>query len=568
MTTGTRVPDKQTAKDQPAVPITGRIVNLEARPVVGATVQVTQITRPKGKDLTPWIDAVKRGERIAYEHLVYEPPIGAEEKHPTTTTDAQGRFRFDGIAPERLVELTIQGPTIAFKLLQVITRRIEPIAAPGYLSHHGPGLRTVYGPEFTFTAAPGRPVEGVIRDARTNQPMANVAVRTDQYTGSNWGGIKDLMTRTDSHGRFRLVGLPKGRGNGLLIVPDDDQPYFMQEVAVPDPPGIGPVPVEIALHKGIWIQGKVTDKETGKPVEGAWMHYIPFLENTFAQATPEFGQARNVDGTGYQDRYQTRADGTYRLVGLPGRAIVGAVTFSGKPYVQGAGAESIKGMDEKGAFPTYSNPVIASRFFPISMKEINPPEGAESIQLDLELVPGTKARIRVVNPQGQPVTGVTAAGRIGRDRQDRESQKAAEFDVITLAPGEDRVVLVRHEGRKLGRAVHIHEGDDKKGPVTITLERLAMITGRAADADGNPISGATIRVVPYPQTSGGFSLELGRFATGEGGRFSLANVPTGCEYRLYFESGNGTKDTKFTRCSATVRPGETTDVGEIRFKND
>src|SRR5439155_224969 len=188
------------------VPITGRIIDLEGRPVAGATVQITFITRAKGDDLTAWIEAVKRGEPpwIADQNLVHEPPITPEEKQPKATTDAQGRFR--------------------------------------------------------------------------------------------------------------LIGLPKGLGNRLLIVPNDDQPYFMQEVAVPDPPGIAPVPVEIALHKGIWIQGKVTDKETGEPVGGARLHYFPFLENPFAQANPGFDNNGSTGGTSsYQQRYQTKADGTYRL---------------------------------------------------------------------------------------------------------------------------------------------------------------------------------------------------------------------------------------------------------------
>ncbi len=415
----------------------------------------------------------------------------------------------------------------------------EPIPAPGYASHHGPGFQTVYGPDFTFTVAPGRPVEGVVRDARTKQPMASVEVRSEHFAGSDWAGIRDLKTRTDAQGHFRLVGFPKGRGNQLLVVPNDDQPYFMQEVDVPDPTGIAPVPVEIALHKGIWIQGKVTEKETGKPVEGAWLHYLPFLENPFAQATPEFGADRNVDGTSYQDRYKSRADGTYRLVGLPGRAIVGAVVYSDKPYLRGAGSESIKGMDKNGNFPTYFNPVWAGRLFPTSMKEINPPGGTEVVHLDLELFRGSKLRIRVVDSQGQPVTGVKVSGRIGRDRRDQEPQKDAEFDVVTLAPGEDRIILVQHEGRKLGKAVHVHEGDDKKGPVIIALEPLATITGRASDADGNPVSGATIRCQPSPQSPGGFSLNLGQFATGEGGKFTLSNVPTGCDYQLYLESRGG-----------------------------
>ncbi len=491
------------AAEPSKMPIAGRIVDLEGRPVAGATVQIRQITKPKGDDLTPWIEAVKRGEPpwTAYNHLVYEPPISPEDKRPKATTDAQGRFRFDGLAAERLVELVIQGPTIAFTPVEVITRRVEPIPASGFPSQHGPGSQTIHGADFTFTAVPGRPVEGIIRDAKTNQPMAGVEVRSEHFAGSNFAGINDLRTRTDAQGHFRLVGFPKGRGNQLLIVPNDDQPYFMQEVDVPDPLGIAPVPVEIALHMGIWIQGKVTDKETGKPVPGTWLHYFPFLDNKFAQATPEFGPGREVDGTSYQDRYQTKADGTYRLVGLRGRAIVGAVSHSEKPYLRGAGFESIKGMDQKGILPTYFNPVYISRFFPHSMKEINPPDGAEVVHLDLELYSGAKARLRVVDSQGKPVVGVKAAGRIGRGAYDRKDQEA-EFDVLNLAPGEDRMVLVRHEGRKLGKAVHVHEGDDQERPCD-RCSRTACEYHRSLDGRGRQPglrgdqSGPTL--IPSPQ---------------------------------------------------------------------
>src|SRR5262249_40519285 len=160
-----------------------------------------------------------------------------------------------------------------------------------------------------------------------------------------------------------------------------------------------------------------------------------------------------------------------------------------KPYRRGAGAESIKGMNEHGHFATYSNPVIAGRYFPTLMKEINPPEGIETVHLDLELDPGAKVHLRVVDPQGKPVDGVKAAGRRERGRYDREAQPQAGFDVVTLGPGEDRMVLLRHEGRKLGRVIHVKEGDDKKGPVVVTLEPAATITGRILDADGNPVSG-------------------------------------------------------------------------------
>ena len=97
---------------------------------------------------------------------------------------------------------------------------------------------------------------------------------------------------------------------------------------------------------GVMITGTITDKATGKPVAGARLHYLPFLENTFVQALPEFDKDGNVEG--FQHRYVTGADGTYKLVGMPGRAIVGVDGDGKVPYRSGAGSEAIKGLDKNG----------------------------------------------------------------------------------------------------------------------------------------------------------------------------------------------------------------------------
>jgi hypothetical protein len=378
-------------------------------------------------------------------------------------------------------------------------------------------------------------------------------------------GTTTLKTRTDAEGRFRLVGFPKGPGNKLLIEPNDDQPYFMQETGIADPPGLGTIRVEVGLHKGLWVEGKLTDKETGAPVAGAWLHYLPFFENKFALRTPEFHPGGYVDAGGQQQRYKSKADGTYRLVGLPGRAIVGAVVYMGKPYRRGAGSESIQGMNQHGNFTTWSNPVLAGRYFPTSMKEINPAEGTETIHLDLTLDPGAKVHLCVVDPQGKPVTGVKTGGRRDRGHYGEEAEAQATFDVVTLGPGEDRMVWLVHEGRKLGRVIHVKEGDGKNGPVVVALEPCATITGRIVDPDGNPVSGATIR--PGLKPGGDFSLRLPQIACGRDGRFTVPNVPTGCDYSLFAESWAKITQRRFAFKDAAVRPGETTDVGDIPLKD-
>jgi protocatechuate 3,4-dioxygenase beta subunit len=151
------------------VPIMGRIVDLEGRPIPGVTVRVESTYKAKGSGLTHWMEAVRRGERtwLAYKHLEKdeENPSGKAE------TDAQGRFRLEGLGAEKVVSLFIEGPTVAHTKVRVVTRQIEPFPARGFGYEYGPSTDTIYGADFTLTAAPGRVVEGVVRDAKDGTVM-------------------------------------------------------------------------------------------------------------------------------------------------------------------------------------------------------------------------------------------------------------------------------------------------------------------------------------------------------------------------------------------------------------
>ena len=73
---------------------------------------------------------------------------------------------------------------------------------------------------------------------------------------------------------------------------------------------------------------------------------------------------------GHQDRYESKPDGTFEVIGLPGRAIVGAECV-GRPYRRGVGADEIAGMTERGHFPTYGNPLPANKKWLNTLVEID-----------------------------------------------------------------------------------------------------------------------------------------------------------------------------------------------------
>jgi hypothetical protein len=91
------------------VPLEGRIVDPGGRPVVGATVRVLEFTAPENEDLTPWLEAVQRGEDYDVTREVLDgggkmivPAASQQFQHilPAATTDAEGRFRMEGIGRE------------------------------------------------------------------------------------------------------------------------------------------------------------------------------------------------------------------------------------------------------------------------------------------------------------------------------------------------------------------------------------------------------------------------------------------------------------------------------------
>ncbi len=563
-------PAPEPKKEAATMPINGRIVDRQGRPVAGVQVKAGGYRTFKAGGLTAWLDATRGGK----------PPwiaaVGAEaeghEQAPEaarrgTTTNADGRFRLDGYPAEAVVDLKIEGERVAYAEVDVATRRMEPVPAPGVANQFGPGTMTILGADFTLVATPSRPILGVVRDAQTGAALAGVEVRSYRFAGSNFVGTMVNRTTADDQGRFRLDGMPAGAGNKLLIVPTDEQPYPMQEAAVPDATGDEVATVEVALARGIWIVGKITDADTGRPVGGARLAYLPFLDNPFARANPVFDTNGNAAAAGFQDRYLSRADGTFRLVGLPGRAIVGAIQPEERRYLAGDGAGTIAGIDAQGMFPTFSNPIPPGKLWPTAMREINPPAGLEIVRLDLEFRTGPSVRLRVADAAGAPVGGAMTRGLGGRSSYERDPLPGAEATARNLRPDEARHVLIWHKERRIGKVAQVRAGDDSGGPVAVTLEPLASLTGAVVDATGRPAPGARVRADVAP--GGGFSLALPEVLADPRGRFVVPAVPVGGEYGLMVEIGQAGDDYHYGALGgdnpAAVRAGMATDVGAIHL---
>jgi hypothetical protein len=255
------------------VPIVGRIVDLEGNPVPGATVRVLQINAAPDEGLDRWFQAVKAEKGLSLQ--LEQEYLGRETiaPSPTVSADSDGRFRLAGVGRDRLILAQLDGPTIVSEYLHILTRPGDPVVATEYEGRPGDEpriLTTYYGAAFQHAASPCKPIVGVVRDEQTRKPLPGVEIRS-RALATRPHFLRDIVrTTTDAEGRYRLTGMPKGKGNRIAAVPGRDAPYPIRSVEIPDGPGLEPVAVDVELRRGVWIEGRITDKATGRPSGEPW----------------------------------------------------------------------------------------------------------------------------------------------------------------------------------------------------------------------------------------------------------------------------------------------------------
>jgi RNA polymerase sigma factor (sigma-70 family) len=453
----------QLAKDD--VAIRGRILDLEGKPIAGVTVRVDGLSVPAKGDLTPWLKALeankKDGYAVEYEHLERFDFSEDLRLYPAVVTDAEGRFEIKGVGRERVVHLVLEGATIARGRVSVYTRPGKPIHALEFARNPEGGQLHYYGSAFDHLAAPTRPIVGVVRDKDTGQPLAGVTIQSDQFAGSNVSGDSSVRTVTDKEGRYRLVGMPKGTGNIIKAAPAPGQPYLQSKHQVEDAMGFEPVTVDFTLRRGVVIKGRVLDKVTRQPVY-AHVQYRVFLDNPHRLEVPHWTT----------DYYlQTEDDGTFQVVGLPGRGLIVARGW-GDHYRMGIGADRIEGKDTRNRDVTFllTAPGLCETNTFHTYVEVNPAKGAESVTCEVVLDPGTMPHGTVVAPDGKPLAGAKAMGLTAYNTHrnwTRAPLKTAEFTVWGLGPTEEREVVFVHEGKQLTGTVRVR--GDAKEPLIVKL---------------------------------------------------------------------------------------------------
>jgi hypothetical protein len=480
-------------------PIRGHLIDLEARPVRDAKVEVMSYveTISSGVDeALASILAMKKEDRLALSlrnqgHEFVSPSI-----LPSVNTDSDGRFELRGFGRDRMVELRISAPHLTATIAHVLTRSIKPIQ----LRFHD-----VFGSQFERAIPPSVPVEGLITDEETGKPIPGARIL--QFSVNNINGLwAYLSATTDAHGHYRIEGLDTGSINEFTIL-ISDLPYFSAAFGIDPAKALEPIRKDLKLRHGVWVVGRAYDRATGKPVSGA-VSYIPFQSNEFAR------KFRDGRGRAPGQGSSAGADGNFRAVVMPGRGVLCLQCRSGD-YRFDFGKSEIK---------EFANPSPSRRrnresdYLPSdryhSVREIDVPPNAEEVRADLSVEPGQNVVLKLTDVAGKPLAGIDTYGLRFPDPAFRNGrgQMFVDGDSATLYasyPGEARRIWLKHRASGLTRLFDfVTKGGETER--TIVLEPPAVVTGRLINGDGTPLSRApisTFNVLPgwqWPPGLGAF----------------------------------------------------------------
>ena len=207
------------------VPVSGRVLDADGRPVAGAKLMVTGVCAAKGGDDGMFVTAVQLG---LFQHAFAKGWVGPLPAQPALlTTGADGRFKVSGVGRDRVVSLLVEGRGIATATLGV------------------------HGVSFEHQAEVSRPIRGVVRDKDTGKALAGVTVfwqSTSTTAATNWPLAAAEPPRT-RRGVTNCSGAPKSSGYGRAGGEAGERGSSTSErtLKLEDAPGLDPLTVDIEL---------------------------------------------------------------------------------------------------------------------------------------------------------------------------------------------------------------------------------------------------------------------------------------------------------------------------------
>jgi RNA polymerase sigma factor (sigma-70 family) len=549
------------------VPVEGRVLNLEGKPVAGATIRTLWAFHPAGGNLDRWLaglpllapqsgpwkalDGLEGVSKSNLLHLHLLKQHGFDPAVPTTRTGADGRFTVRGIGRERVAVLRVEGPGIETQIVSVTTRPRQPVTVPLFtcaVITGAPGLNvrqeeTLHGSAPTVVVGPDRRVSGVVTDVDTGKPVAGAVIRSDHAAGGRMDNYLAQAT-TDTAGRFTLTGLPMSQWTALRVESPADQPYLPAVVSITPPPGLGPVQVNPKLKRGVWLTGRVFDRVSKAPVR-VQFNYGAEPDN------PHLPVAVQLAHEFF--RYSRSNDGRFRTAVLPGRGYL-AVWLdppSDAAYERG-----------QGALIDQADPIIRAKPGNFSaydlhlLQRIDVAPDSTGVTVDLALKPGRSQTVFLHGPEGHELWGAIVTADLDGPR----TEKLGRGGSLMVRP-QQYVQVVCPDRKLAGRFLRLTD----RFWEPLTLQPWAEVTGRVLTADGKPVPDAILTIsgdAPGKDEPPGFWYKGEPVRTDKDGEYRIAGLIPGASYRvLVWAKGRPGQE---LRVRTDAKPGTVENLGDLK----
>ncbi|GAA4453163.1 carboxypeptidase-like regulatory domain-containing protein [Novipirellula rosea] len=573
-----RVTDPTTVELQLVVdvPVTGKILDQQGRPVEGAKVTIQNLHRAKDENLDGFLKASRdqptRTWLYERDSMLYLSPEAVlklqgikDQRRPYAVTDADGKYSLSGFGKNRSLFATIEGPGITRESVYIVTRpEIDSRWNRGSLSREtkmelesGSPMRSVYPANFHHLAAPALTIRGRLTDAKTGVPVQGMRLSA-RMTGHLTPGI----ATSDKDGRYEIIGLPTEGEMRLSVLNPGNQPYLDAEIKreVKATAAVGEI--DFKLDRGVSVTGVVTDANTNQPVAGN-IGYFSWRENEHIDRLSHPYNTFNAQGTDKEGRYE--------IIVPPGPGVLAFQARNRSHYDSAESSGFGFTTSQGGMFPSGNRGYVRPSEFNF-LKRIEPTLSTSRLEVDITLGRGPVLSVSARKSDGGAFNELNIRGS---QKLALKTVRGGKFEIGGMDVGDKRNVFIRDRQLEFAGVFDLQRTEESD-TIELVVPRTGSVSGRIADTNGRPLSRWTVTalsegVIKAVTENKGMRpdglYEFDDTLTDADGYFRLKGLPPGVQIEIATAERVEGRNPDIKRVKElTLRPGQQLDLGQLKVE--
>jgi hypothetical protein len=349
-------------------------------------------------------------------------------------SDSRGRFQLEGLSEKTQAEIRVTHPDYIHEELTI-------------------GTTASLAPRFTHVLEPARPIEGLVRDRDTGQPLAGVALDLFVARPPDWR--LHFPATTDARGRYRIIGVAWNRPSDLFanVRPPAASGYLpTQENREEWPAGRKDLRWDFLLKKGRLVRGRVIDSDSREAIAGATV-------------TGGFGSHSAITG----------ANGEFEIWVKPRLEML---------FVDGPTSDYQRVTIERGK----ADEIHA--YYPHGYARLSPAAEGTGGPVEVRLKKGATIAAQAIDPSGKALSDVVVSGLSLFAHLDNAGQTARQhptglFRMSSFVSGQSYRIFFIQNDRHLAGFADLVAKPGPAEPVNVVLHQTSSVRGKVVRRDGS-----------------------------------------------------------------------------------